>query len=122
MPNNEIEQLAKIVSSDEYDRAAGERIKKLQADWDLLEAKENLQQHLVITGFIESLKNWATDIDETLRDMDVVDDKTKLFRFKLKAEKKVIEDFLGIFNKNERKALENRIKFNQTTIKNNPHA
>ncbi len=121
MPNEAIEQLAKTVSSDEYDRAAGERIQKLQRDWDLLEAKEGLKKHLVITGFMETLKNWAVDIDEALLNMDVVDEKTKLFRFKLKTEKKVIQDFMGIFNKSERKALENRIKFNQTQIKNNNH-
>jgi hypothetical protein len=89
MANETLNQLAKIVSTDKYDIAAGDRIKKLQEKWDLLEAKENLHKHLVIEGFVDSLKDWAKNIDETLRDMDVVDENTKLFRFKLKAEKKV---------------------------------
>lgn len=122
MANETLNQLAKIVSTDKYDIAAGDRIKKLQEKWDLLEAKENLHKHLVIEGFVDSLKDWAKNIDETLRDMDVVDENTKLFRFKLKAEKKVIEDFMSIFDPAERKALENSIKFHQTTIKNNSHA
>ncbi len=111
MPNKTLTQLAKIVSSDEYDRAAGDKIKKLQEKWDLLEAKENLQNHLVMSGFMEELRSWIRDIDESLREMDVTDEKTKLFRFKLKSDRKSAQDFLSVFDKSERKSLENQIKF-----------
>jgi len=121
MPNETLKQLAKIVSSDESDRAAGERIKQLQAKWDLLEAKEGLENHLVLSGFMQSLKEWAENIDEQLLDMDVVDEKTKLYRFKLKAEKEILQRFMSIFDKAERKALENSIKFYETKINSQHH-
>lgn len=117
MPNETLDQLAKIVSSDDYDRNAGDRIRQLQDKWDLLEAKEGLEKHLIISGFMEGLKDWAKDIDEALLEMDVVDDKTKLFRFKLKAEKEIVKRFMSIFDKAERKNLENTIKYHQTKIK-----
>lgn len=117
MPNDTLEQLAKTVSSDEYDLQSGETIKKLQRQYDELEARENLENHLVITGFMKELEDWAKRIDITLLEMDVTDEKTKLFRFKLKADKEIIQMFVGIFDKNKRKSLENTIRFAESKIK-----
>lgn len=117
MPNDTLEQLAKTVSSDEYDLKSGETIKKLQRQWDEVESREGLENHLVIVGFIQELKDWLVRIDETLRDMDVTDDKTKLFRFKLKADKEVVNMFMGIFDKGTRVRLEKTIRFAELKIK-----
>lgn len=118
MPNNDLQELAKTVSSDEYDRAAGDRIKSLQNKWDLLEAKEGLQNHLVISGFMKELESWGSNIDTTLLEMDVTDEKTKLFRFKLKSDKEIIRMFKSIFDKSTRKSLENSIKFAKIKVQN----
>ncbi len=109
MPNETIKKLKEITNSDEYNLESGRLVNKLAEKWDLAEASENLSKHLVIAAFVKDLTEMIASIDETLHDMDVVDEKTMLFRFKLKADREAFDKFVSIFDGRAKQNLEIQI-------------
>lgn len=110
MQNNTLEQLVKIINSDDYDLESGTIIKKLQAKWDLAEAAENLSHHLVIKDFLRDLEEAVALINQLLLEQKVASDAEIKYRFKLQADKECYNRFLSIFNGRNKQILDQRIQ------------
>lgn len=98
MANDTLNQLEKIVASDEFDLKSGQMVKKLREKWELAEAAENLGEHLVIQNIVKDLKDEITSMMGTLQTQVVVTDEDKIVRFQMQADCKVYQRIVDLFS------------------------
>lgn len=98
MGNNSLDQLQKIVSSDDFDLRSGEMAKKLREKWELAEAAENLGEHLVIKNILKDLTDANIELSTFLETQEVMTDEDVKLRFKAQGQYAANQSIIDIFS------------------------